>query len=227
MILLSASGTNTTYYTSPSVSVAEVIEISLHLNSKKEFVVGGQISVPLAKAYNLGGVSWDFGFETVLNQSSEKSDYLIIVWEDENGDIREDDYSIGQPFTITFEHDQWVQRMERTQRGNIIVFVKKQAIPSNTISRQPTSPPAKNDNASATISCENDITQVNLRRSPGYTNKSDANDVIYKINCGQEVEILGEKKNADGLTWWKVSWNGYIGWLADHTGTGRTILIFD
>lgn len=139
IILMSACGTNTTYYTGPSVNVADVIQVSLHLNSQGEFVVGGQVSVPLANAANLGSVSWDFGFETVLNQATEKSNYLIILWQDEDGDIREDDYSIGQPFKITFEHDQWVQRIEHTQQGNIILSVQKQAIPTVTamVAQQP------------------------------------------------------------------------------------------
>ena len=77
---------------------------------------------------------------------------------------------------------------------------------------------------SATISCE--VPQVNLRRSPGYINKDDS-DVIVKVDCGQEVEILGENQNADDLTWWKVSWNGFTGWMADHSSRGNMILIFN
>jgi hypothetical protein len=225
--LLSACGTNTTYYTGPSVDVADVIQVSMHLNSRGEFVVGGQVSVPLARAENLGGISWDFGFETVLNQAAEKSNYLIILWQDGSGDIREDDYAIGQPFKITFEHDQWVERIEHAGQGNIIVSVEKQEIPMTVAPPQPTVPPVEIDKSFASISCENGITQVNLRRTPGYTNKNDAQDVIYKIDCGARVEILGESRHADGLTWWNVSWNGYTGWLADHTGSGREILIFN
>lgn len=78
-----------------------------------------------------------------------------------------------------------------------------------------------------TISCEEDITQAALRKSPGYSTKDDNIDIIYKIDCGQRLELLGLNQKADGLTWWQVSWNGYTGWMADYTGSGRTILLFE
>jgi hypothetical protein len=77
----------------------------------------------------------------------------------------------------------------------------------------------------ATISCE--VPQASLRTSPGYIDKDDSIDVIVRIDCGQKVELLGDSQDADSLTWWKVSWNGYSGWMADHTGSGKVILIFN
>jgi hypothetical protein len=71
-----------------------------------------------------------------------------------------------------------------------------------------------------------EIFEVNLRKSPGYKNKNDNIDVVVKIPTGEIVEITGESKSADGLTWWYVIWNGYEGWIADHTGSGKTILVF-
>lgn len=79
----------------------------------------------------------------------------------------------------------------------------------------------------AKISCANNLYKVNLRRSPGYVNKNDSADSIYEIPCGEYVELLGDTKNVDGLKWWKVRWNGYTGWIADHTASGKTILIFN
>ena len=77
----------------------------------------------------------------------------------------------------------------------------------------------------ATISCAQ-ISFVNLRRTPGYTGKDDSVDSLYEVPCGETVELLGPTKKADGLTWWNVSWNGYTGWIADHTGSGKVILDF-
>jgi hypothetical protein len=86
-------------------------------------------------------------------------------------------------------------------------------------------PPLATDSSNwATISC--DVPQVSLRMSPGYIEKDDF-DVIVKIDCGQKVELFGESQDADSLTWWMVSWNGYSGWMADHTGSGKVILIFN
>lgn len=76
----------------------------------------------------------------------------------------------------------------------------------------------------AQISSE--VEEVNLRRSPGYITKTDS-DVIVKIPQGSKVQIISGPEYADDLAWWYISWNGYEGWVADHTGSGRTILIFD
>lgn len=96
------------------------------------------------------------------------------------------------------------------------------------VTSTPTATPTTQDQKDyAIISCEEDITQAALRKSPGYQTKDDSLDIIYKIDCGERLELLGESQKADGLTWWHVSWHEYTGWMADHTGRGRTILLFD
>lgn len=78
----------------------------------------------------------------------------------------------------------------------------------------------------AEISCAQ-IFVVNLRRTPGFSGKDNSVDSLYEVPCGEIVELLGPTQNADGLTWWKVSWNGYTGWIADHTSSGKIILDFN
>lgn len=80
-------------------------------------------------------------------------------------------------------------------------------------------------NYEAQISCE-EISKVNLRKSPGYANKNDNKDVIVEIPCGESLNLLLETRFADELTWWKVNWKSYEGWVSDHTGSGKTILTF-
>lgn len=77
----------------------------------------------------------------------------------------------------------------------------------------------------AQISCE-EISKVNLRKSPGYANKNDNKDVIIEIPCGEFLHLQTETKFVDGLTWWKVNWKSYEGWVSDHTGSGKVILVF-
>jgi hypothetical protein len=104
---------------------------------------------------------------------------------------------------------------------------------NHTPTAKPTQSPANNSNQSASqeikkyaeISCSK-IYYANLRRSPGYSGKDDSVDSLYEIPCGELVEILGPTQKVDGLTWWKVSWNDYSGWIADHTGSGKIILVF-
>lgn len=76
----------------------------------------------------------------------------------------------------------------------------------------------------ATISHE--IQMVSLRRTPGYVNKNDT-DVIVEIPEGERVRIISGPSKADGLNWWRVEWNGYEGWMAEKTASGKKILIFD
>ncbi len=72
----------------------------------------------------------------------------------------------------------------------------------------------------------NEVPEVNLRRTPGYISKGDSQDVIVKIPSGAEVKIIDGPYDVDGLDWWRVSWEGYVGYVAEYTGAGRQILIF-
>jgi hypothetical protein len=57
--------------------------------------------------------------------------------------------------------------------------------------------------------------------------KNDNTDVLVKIPSGELVEIIGGPEEKDSLTWWKITWNGYEGWIAEHTASGREIIDFD
>ncbi len=85
-----------------------------------------------------------------------------------------------------------------------------------------TTEPAKN---MAEISGE--VSFAAMRNSPGYVGKNDNRDVIVEIPAGSQVEILEGSQSADGLRWWLVSWNDYQGWVAERTGSGKTILVFN
>lgn len=71
------------------------------------------------------------------------------------------------------------------------------------------------------------IMEVNLRATPGYLGKNDNVDVLVKIPSGERVEIISGPKEKDGLSWWKITWEGYTGWIADHTASGREIIDFN
>lgn len=86
------------------------------------------------------------------------------------------------------------------------------------------------DNASSAdqyAKISREVGEVNLRRSPGYVNKNDQDDVIVKIPTGATVKLLDGPQEADGLNWWYVEWSGYKGWIAEKSGSGRTIMIFN
>lgn len=72
-----------------------------------------------------------------------------------------------------------------------------------------------------------EVEEVNVRKSPGYTTKDDLVDVVTKLPSGSTIKLLRGPEKADGLKWWYIEWHGYEGWIAEKTGNGRTILIFE
>jgi len=111
----------------------------------------------------------------------------------------------------------------------IATEVLPQPPPVDTPRKLPTSEPTKtviNSSKYAKVSCAQ-IYNVNLRRTPGYVGKDNSTDSIYEVPCGETVELLGPTQHVDSLTWWKVSWNGYTGWIADHTASGKIIIDFN
>ena len=84
--------------------------------------------------------------------------------------------------------------------------------------------PASSQSSQALIS--NEISYAAIRQSPGYSNKNNDVDLLANVPAGAIVQILGGPEQADGLSWWNVSWNGTSGWMADHTGSGKVLLIF-
>ncbi|HNS02804.1 MAG TPA: hypothetical protein PKM78_10540 [Anaerolineae bacterium] len=64
---------------------------------------------------------------------------------------------------------------------------------------------------------------VNLRQSAGYQNKP-AGDVIAVVPAGQVGEITGGPQEADGLIWWQVRFDGLLGWMAERSSQGVTLL---
>ena len=84
LIFLTGCG-GTTGSTGPSVHVGNVAQIGLHLNTKGEFVIDGQVSIPLTPPDEPVGASWDIAFETVLNKAQQESNDLIVLWDDGMG----------------------------------------------------------------------------------------------------------------------------------------------
>jgi len=64
---------------------------------------------------------------------------------------------------------------------------------------------------------------VNIRRTPGYKNKS-PNDRITMTPAGAQVIILSGPAKVDGLIWWYVDWNDTQGWMAERSSSGKILL---
>jgi hypothetical protein len=67
------------------------------------------------------------------------------------------------------------------------------------------------------------FSRVNIRQSYGYINKPES-DVVVTVPSGAVLEIVGGPQRADNLTWWRVRWDGWEGWIAEYTAGNRQIL---
>lgn len=70
--------------------------------------------------------------------------------------------------------------------------------------------------------------QVNIRAEPGYLSKP-SGDIIGQVPSGGNVEVIGGRAAADGLTWWYIRYSApdgvsIDGWMAEATASGVQIL---
>lgn len=65
--------------------------------------------------------------------------------------------------------------------------------------------------------------RVNLRQTPGFQSKS-AEDVIAVLQAGEMATVLAGPEQADGLRWWRVSFNEIEGWMAERSNSGKVLL---
>lgn len=122
VLLLLAGCGETTIYTGPEVDLGPV-SIALTVDSKGNVVLSGDYthSIPATKTV---GVGWTVGFQTVLRQAEQLPHQLFIVWEDESGTVRMQQYDIAKPFKVTFSSDEWVREIKHEGNGSIVVGVE-------------------------------------------------------------------------------------------------------
>lgn len=65
--------------------------------------------------------------------------------------------------------------------------------------------------------------RVRLRRTAGFRDKA-AGDILATMLPDSVLIVLGGPKNVDGLTWWKVDYEGTTGWVAESTSNGVRLL---
>ncbi len=65
--------------------------------------------------------------------------------------------------------------------------------------------------------------RVRLRATPGYRDKL-PDDVLTTMASGSNLIVLSGPELVDGLTWWKVNYEGTEGWVAESTSNGVQLL---
>lgn len=127
---LSGCGTPpATYETGPQLEIdLDVVELSIQvtMDSDGDVVLGGDFSLS-----TLGpvGVGWTAGFEKVLYEAQRDEPALFILWEDPSGEIWREKYIIGQPFSVTFDNDQWVREIKSVDKSIIVAVEPVESAP--------------------------------------------------------------------------------------------------
>ncbi len=153
----------------------------------------------------------------VLSRTKDWNNNKPVVAKSEGGDVE---------FSFTVQQSS-------TADGQLVNSVVPSAPTKQAATPRPaptaTSAPANvvSTSHSASVSCADRLYFVRLRRSPGYNNKDEVLDTVAEVPCGEFLEILDGPTQKDNLNWYEVSWNGLTGWMADHTSTGKVVLIFE
>lgn len=210
--------TETNFYTGPQVDIrgVTVAEIYVNLDTNGEFKITGDLPIVNAVAQLVGIDDMDASFEYTVIEAKQQTYKLYILWKNEDNRVVRNEYSFDKPFDVTFDQEDWVSRIAKVD-NNIVAFVERRG---NSVAEQPAT-----NNMLARIS--SDVEEASIRKSPGYSSKDDTTDVIVHAPSSALVEIVSGPELRDDLNWWYVRWNGYEGWIAEKTGSGRTILNFN
>ncbi|MBK6793410.1 MAG: SH3 domain-containing protein [Anaerolineales bacterium] len=230
LLCLTACGGETTGYTSVNAG-NEKVKVSASINTNGEIQVSGAYVIKEFNAGKLGRVSWEVGIAHTWDLAKSKSNTLFILYEDD-GEIIQKEYYIGQPFLVTFAYDQWVRSVEDDGNGNIVITVERRVAPISPAAAdpKPTSKPQSNsgywcDDLSllrlevgdtASIS----YPKVNLRSTPKVPDDYYAN-IVTELENGVALTITGGPECAHEGTWWEVRTEyGDTGWVREHTKDG-------
>ena len=116
-----------TVSTGPEIDILNVVDVGLNVDNNGEIVLEGGVSIPTPIHTEIFDVNWNIGFEKVLKEAADKTYFLYVVWENENGTVNEI-YDIRQPFQITFERKDWVKKIARAGDNSIVVAIEKQEL---------------------------------------------------------------------------------------------------
>jgi hypothetical protein len=126
LLLLSACGPIVIIPPTPSITPGPVT-ISAEINSNGQTSLSGP-NFQLVGTKGLGVGWWELGFAATLYEAKDKHYTLYILYQAGNGEVIQQEYAIGRPFEIHFNHDQWVKRIDHDGNGNAVVYIEPTAI---------------------------------------------------------------------------------------------------
>ena len=119
VFVLSACGGSVA--STPTVA-SEPISISAHLNGDGNVVVNSNFSYT-TQSKSLGN-SWNSGLAATTEDANGSVYTLYFLSQDEQDNVIQNSYEIGQPFNITFSQSDWVESITHLGQGNLIVAVQ-------------------------------------------------------------------------------------------------------
>lgn len=196
-------------YSGPSVNIGPV-EASITMNSKREILVDGEITLPII-SNGYVGINWKTGISQTLVDAEKNSNYLYVLWEDDSN-IYQNVYDIGKPFEFHYDCVNCGIDIKKAMNGNIIVEIseKQKQITESAYACNPQFSARLNIGDQAKVI----VYQVSVRENPGLT-ASLVEGKYYRQ--GRIVSINDGPECRDGINWWYVSCDevGYSGWVAE------------
>jgi hypothetical protein len=120
----------------PSVTPGPVT-ISAEIKSDGQTTLSG-LDFQLVGTKGLGVGWWELGFAATLYEAKDKQYTLYVLYQAGNGEVIQQEYAIGRPFEIHFNHDQWVRKIDRDGNGNAVVYIEPKANPLLPTAASPT-----------------------------------------------------------------------------------------
>jgi hypothetical protein len=103
-----------------------VLEIGVSIDENGHVTLSSGLT-PKARI-NLGPVSLQFGIERSIEIAQQKSFQLIVLRQDQSGNIERTEYEVGQKFELNFSPQEWVRQI-RSENDSILVVVESLALP--------------------------------------------------------------------------------------------------
>jgi hypothetical protein len=115
-----------------------MLEIGLSIDENGHIALSSGLTPKMR--INLGPVSLQFSIDKSIEIAQAKPFQLIVLRQDQSGNIEQSQYEVGQKFELNFRHQEWVSQIKR-ENDSILVVVESSALPvsSNLVATNPES----------------------------------------------------------------------------------------
>ncbi len=98
------------------------VEVTVSVDNTGKVAVSGGI-VPKF-TIGLGPIDLKVGVQETMELTSERSYYLFVIWQDETGEVKREEYEIGKTFHVKFTQNELIQEIQGNNNSVIVVVNK-------------------------------------------------------------------------------------------------------